>query len=112
MLAKANRLTKDKEFDKAFRRGRSSYDQLSGVKMIKNDLPLNRFGIIVGRRVSKKACDRNKIKRQIRAIIRKKLNVIKPHHDLLLIISSEALDKPFNELEKSVIFNLKKLKLL
>lgn len=112
MLAKANRLTKDKEFEKTFRRGRSSYDQTTGAKAIKNDLKINRFGIIVGRKVSKKACDRNRIKRQIRAIIRKKIDLMKSGSDVLVIVSPEALNKPFSDLEKSVYFNLKKLKIL
>ena len=112
MLAKANRLTKDKEFTKTFRKGRSSYDSIVGVKIIKNNLQINRFGIIVGRKVSKKAVERNRIKRQIRAIIRQKIELMKIGSDVLLIITPEALTVSFRDLEKSVYLNFKKLEIL
>ncbi len=112
MLAKANRLTKEKEFTKTFRKGRSSYDEIMGVKVVKNGLQINRFGIIVGRKISKKAFERNKIKRQIRAIIRSKIELIKKGNDVLIIVSPEALIKTFHDLEKSIYFNFKKLEIL
>ena len=84
MFAKENRLTKDKEFDAVFKKGRSSYDKILGVKALKNDLSLNRFGILISVKVSKKAVERNKIRRQLRETTRQNLERIKKGMDVIV----------------------------
>lgn len=69
MLAKPRRLVRKKDFEKIFKRGGGFYTKLFGIKILANQKEFNRFGIIVSAKVSKKATDRNKLKRQIRKII-------------------------------------------
>ncbi|MCK4553470.1 ribonuclease P protein component [Candidatus Parcubacteria bacterium] len=109
MLNKINRLTKDKDFDNIFKNGKSSYDKLIGVKAIQNQLGNSRFGILVSAKVSKKAVERNKIKRQIREIIKLQLNKIKLGYDVVIITLPAILGKSYQEIERSVISHLKKL---
>ena len=111
MLAKINRLTKDKDFDKTFKKGRSSYDKTTGVKTITNNLEVNRFGVVVGIKVSKKAVERNKIKRQIREVVKLQAEKLKNGHDLVIITLPAILGKTYKEIEDSVNSNLKRLKL-
>ena len=55
MLKKINRLTKQKDFEKVFKNGQSVYDGKLGIKALANNLPENRYGIIISAKVSKKA---------------------------------------------------------
>lgn len=105
------KITKNKEFDRIFKEGRSSYDKLLGIKMIKNETYDVRLGIIVSGKVSKKAVDRNKIRRRVKEIFRLTLNKIKPN-DYVVIVLPETRDKKFQEIECSVMFNLKRLRAL
>lgn len=114
MLAKANRLVKNKDFSILFQRGKSSINNITGLKIIQisRQQSANRFGILISNKVSKKAVKRNKIKRQIRAIIRSWQNQIKPNFDLLIIAYPAIIDQTFEQIEQSIIKNLKKLNLL
>lgn len=109
MLKKINRLTKDKEFDHAFKKGRSSYDKIVGVKAVANDLEINRFGVLISVKVSKKAVIRNKIKRQIREIIRLEMDKLKPGRDCVIICLPGIADKKYEEIKKSILWHFKKL---
>jgi len=112
MLAKTNRLTKDKDFNNVFKKGRSSFDKLIGIKAVPDQQENSRFGILVSSKISKKAVERNKIKRQIREIIRLQLDKIKSGYDIVIITLPEILGKNYQEIEQSVDRNLQKLKLI
>lgn len=111
MLAKKSRLTKDKDFDHAFNNGKASYDKLLGIKIVSNNLAYNRFGILVSNKVSQKAVERNKIKRQIREIIRLNLNKLKQGYDCVVITSRLILNKEYSDIKNSLTNNFKRLKL-
>jgi len=98
MLKKENRLTKNKEFDNVFKKGRSGYSRVLGVKVISNGLPADRFGILVGIKVSPKAVVRNKIKRQIRAIIGDELFLLKGGADCAIVVFPLILAKNYEEI--------------
>lgn len=108
---KIGKLTKNKEFDHVFKGGRSSYDKILGVKTVGNEADQVRVGVIVSSKVSKKAVDRNKIKRRIKEVFRLRLNKIKPA-DYVIIVLPEIKDKGFWEIENSIGLNLKRLKAL
>ena len=112
MLAKKHKLTKQKDFDNTFKNGKASFDSILGIKVINNDLPESRFGIMVSTKISKKAVDRNKIKRQIRSVIEKELDNIKQGKDIIIITLPAILNKTFQEIEKSIKNNLTKLKII
>lgn len=111
MLKKENRIRLDKEFDRVFKAGQSFYGKEIGLKIAKNDLAASRFGILINTKVSKKAVVRNKIKRQIRAIIEANLGDIAGGHDLVVIVFPQILDKNFKEIEKTLLSGFKKLKI-
>lgn len=111
MLAKENRITLNKEFDRVFKTGQSFYAKEIGVKAISNSLNLSRFGILVGLKVSKKAVIRNKIKRQIRAIISQEMPNLKGGKDVVIISLPLILEKNFEEIEKTLKFGFNKLNL-
>ena len=85
MLAKQNRLTKQKDFEKIFKQARSFYSKRLGVKAQVNQSALNRFGIIISTKISKKATERNRLKRQIRQAARELNKELKPGFDLVIM---------------------------
>ena len=111
MLKKANRINKDKEFDRAFKTGQPFYTKVFGIKAVDNGLEIIRLGILVSTKVSKKAVIRNKIKRQIKEIIQKEIPDLKPGKALVFIVFSQILDKSFKEIKESTASALRKLKL-
>ena len=110
MLPKENRLNRDKDFKNVFEKGRSFYTKIIGIKIIPNSLDNSRFGIIVGKKISKKAVTRNRIKRQIRACLQKELQNIKNGFDFMLIARQGVMEVTYQEIESSIKYQLKKLK--
>jgi len=109
MLPKKYRLSKKKEFDFVFNNGKSSYGKLLGVKIAKNDLPLSRFGILVGSKIDKRAVVRNKTKRRLRAIIYENLDKIKKGYDCVIITLPLIKEACYQEIKKDLEDNFKKL---
>lgn len=112
MFKKDNRLTKDKEFDNVFKNGRSNYSKVFGLKVIKNDLEYSRVGILINTKVSKSAVKRNKLRRQIREILKKQFENIKINNDIVVIALPPAIEKEYAELEESLLGQLKKLRVI
>ena len=77
--------------------------------MIANNLAGNRFGIMVGLKVSKLAVERNKIKRRMREIIRFEEKNLKKSFDFVVTVLPAARGLGFEELKKSLLFNFKRL---
>jgi ribonuclease P protein component len=111
MLKKNNRLLKKKDFDAVWQKGRSGYDQLLGLKSLANGLAENRFGIMVGLKVSKKAVERNKIKRRLRAIIRAEAVNLAKGFDVVITVLPAAKKAEFAVLQASLLSHLRKLRI-
>ncbi|MBI4812545.1 ribonuclease P protein component [Candidatus Falkowbacteria bacterium] len=111
MLPKINRLTKDKEFNNVFKRGKSSFDKIIGAKTVENGLKVNRFGVLVSAKISKKATERNKVKRQIRDITREELDKMKIGFDAVIITLPEIKNRTYQEIKFSLTRHFKKLNL-
>ena len=112
MLPRKYKLKKDNDFKKVFKNGKYYQQEFIKLKILKNDLTINRFGFVVGLKISKKAVQRNKIKRQLEEIIRLKLNQIKSGFDIIILINPEIIEKNYQEIEKILINLLKKAKIL
>jgi ribonuclease P protein component len=69
-LRRTHRLTGRTEFATALKRGRRSSETLFLVSVLANHIERARLGLGVSRRVSPKAVERNRIKRQIREVFR------------------------------------------
>lgn len=112
MLAKQYRLTKNKDFEKVAKEGRAVFSREIGLKWIKNDLLVSRFGIVVSLKVSKKAVIRNKLKRRLRAIIFMNLKKIKLGFDIMILSRPTINNLNYQELQDRLIQLLIKSNLL
>ena len=127
MLPKNNRLTKIRDFNLLFKHGIYISGQFLDLKLLKLSKILDylpkkedpgvffqqlRLGISVGIKISKKAVVRNKLKRQIREVLRLSLQKkeLIPGYYLLFIAKKEAVGKEYNELEREVRGLLNKIR--
>lgn len=82
------------------------------LKYLGNNLGFSRFAVVASVKVSKKATVRNRLKRQIREIIRLNKEKIKPSHDLVIAANARALDKDYQQLQTELFSLFFKAKLL
>ena len=111
MLAKPQRLARDKDFEKIFKQGKSFFSKLLGVKIILNQRTVNRYGIIVSSKVSKKAVDRNLLKRQVREAIKRLDSKMAQGIDLAIVVLPAMLGSDFKIIRSELENVFAKLKL-
>ena len=70
------------------------------LQMRPNEKNETRVGFTVSKKIAKSAVVRNKLRRQMREIVRLSPDLQQnyPSHDLILIARSDALERPFNQL--------------
>ncbi len=112
MLPLKHRLKHDKDIKTLFAKGRSVFGNHIGLKFAKNGRQDSRFAVIVGSKVSKLAVDRNRLKRQIRAILQKHIASFVGGYDVMLLTRKETLGKKFADLEIQLLAALKKTPIL
>lgn len=122
MLSKQYRLTKSKDFEKIVKFGQAVYGQELTIKWIKNNLSVSRFGLVISAKVAKKANIRNKIKRQLREIIRANLSIsksrgstamtIRPRYDIMILTKPKVIDLDYWQLKEKLEYLLKKAGLI
>ncbi len=105
-----NTLSKKKDMDQVFKTGLSFYCPVLGLKYLPNTLGFNRLGIVIGLKVSKKAVVRNKIKRQIREIVRKDFPETKTSYDMVIITIKGLEKNSFLEIKETLLKLAKGLK--
>ncbi len=105
MLPKENRLKKKKEFEAIFENGRTIKGKNIIVKYLGNGLEYAKVGFIVSKKVSKKAVERNKIKRQLREAV--KQTDLKRGLSIIIIALSSIKNVPYIEIESDIKKTLK-----
>ncbi|TSC56497.1 MAG: ribonuclease P protein component [Parcubacteria group bacterium Gr01-1014_18] len=95
-----NRLGKKKDFDEIFGSGWYLNSQTLTLRFRKTENSFSRFSVIVSTKVSKRAVDRNRLRRQVREILRKSWDRVPLGFDFMVIIkpgkkiaTSDALAK-------------------
>ncbi|XOU94244.1 MAG: ribonuclease P protein component [Candidatus Kerfeldbacteria bacterium] len=112
MLPKERRIVKLSEWNKLHKRGIGAHSAEIVLKYIKNNTKITRFGFIVSTKISKKAVDRNLIKRRMRDVIEKKLSNIKEGYDVILIAKVKIKSNNYSEIEQMINQLLRKERLL
>ena len=110
MLKKTNRLLKNTDFARIMRRGRAVASGDFLLKYAKTDSSQSRFGFVISVKVSKKATERNLLKRQIREIIRNNIKIIAGGYNFVFVARKSALNLTFSELKEEIMRLLSKIK--
>ena len=112
MLPKENRLQKTRDFDVVFKKGRFFGTKFLSLKYMENGLAHTRVGFVISTKISKSAVKRNRLKRQMREIFRLNLDKIKSGVDISVIAKPGATELDYMELEKDILWVLKKVGLI
>jgi ribonuclease P protein component len=102
MLVRKYCLKKRQDFNNVLRNKKSLIGKLIFLKFIKNHLNNSRFGFVVSLKISKRAVIRNKIKRQLREIVRENLLNIKSGFDIVIIAKPEIVDKNYQNIKNDL----------
>lgn len=86
-----------RDFDKIIKDGRYRKNNSYVIYYKKNDLPYDRFGISVGKKIGN-AVNRNKYKRKLRAIIDNYKKLYINNRDYIIILRRSAKEKTYQEL--------------
>lgn len=103
MLPKSNRLTKEKDFQEVFKKGKAIKSDFLLFRVLKNNLNTNRFGFIVSKKVSSKATTRNKIKRRLRGVVAAELKNIKGFKDFVIVALPSINKKEFLQVKEKIV---------
>ena len=112
MLSRSNRLTRNKDFQRIYDHGQTCRGPYLMIKVLKNELSINRLGIVVSKKVSKKAVTRNKIKRWIRYLFSQELFQLKPGYDIMVITYPKIRNQEYKTIKENLMEVFKKAKLL
>lgn len=102
MLPGKNRLKKQNDFDNLARYGQSFSSDILILKKTANNLPENRVGFVVSKKISNKAVVRNKIKRRLREAIRKEMPAMKAGFDFAFFAKKNIIDKDFQQISQAI----------
>ncbi len=108
-MQRIHNLRLKKDIDFVFKKGKKHTNYAFYLKCADSKKAFFRYVVIVRSRVSKKATTRNKIRRQIKEIIRKHQKFI-PAMDFVVFVQKSALEKNFKEIEKEILFLLDRIK--
>lgn len=112
MLPKQYRLIEGDDFVETLKRGQRERGNFLDLKVRKTANELPRIGFLVTQKVAKKAANRNKIKRQLRAAMGHYIFGVRSGVDILVIAKDSIRGKSFPEIKAEVEELLEKRRLL
>ncbi|MBI4032724.1 ribonuclease P protein component [Candidatus Berkelbacteria bacterium] len=92
MLARAARLSASRDFARIYRKGRSARSGFFRISWMDTRALQARVAVVVSRKLSTKAVKRNRIKRQVRAIVTELQPQVLPV-DLVIQIQPQPLER-------------------
>lgn len=111
-LKRALRLRKSKDFQRVKQQGRSRTSRLLVLTFAPNDLATLRVGYVVSQRVSKRAVERNYVKRLLSEAIRPILVKIPPGWDLVISAKTSIIGVKLLDLAEDLRMVLRRAQLL
>lgn len=105
-MNKQQRIKKNTEFQRIFKKGKSFANRQFIVYVLKNDQPEFRVGLSVSKKVGN-AVTRNRIKRYIRQTFLELKDDVQPNADYVIIARQQAANLDFHESKKSLEHVLK-----
>lgn len=98
---KALRLRKNEDFNRVYRKGSASFNRDFQIVGCKNALSCSRYGISLSKKFGK-AHERNRMKRQVKEIIRQNKTAFPKGYDFVILPRQKSKGKDYAWLEKSL----------
>ena len=111
-LNHALRLRKSSDFQRVRQQGRSVMSRLLILTWMPNDVARLRIGFVVSKRVSKRAVDRNYIKRLLSEVMRVFLPQLPVGIDIVVSARNQAITADLGALEQDMLTLLRRAHLL
>ncbi len=105
------RLTRSEDFERLRQTGQSRSHAWLVMNVAANQLPHNRYGIITTKKLGK-AVQRNRIKRQLREVLRLLHSQLRQGYDVVIIARPGIMGQPFHAIQRIVEQACHKLMLL
>lgn len=102
VLKRENRIRSKREFLEIKNKGRVLYSPFFGWLFYKENDDLKKFGFVVSKKISKKAVDRNRIRRILSEIVRKNLEKFENGTRIVFLTKQEILGKKMVEIEREI----------
>jgi len=113
MLVKNRMISLDKDFKEVLARGTMYQSPLFGMLVLEKDKKdLTRFGLIVSKKIDKRAVVRNRIRRVVLESVRLSLDKIKNGYLVVFLTKKKLIDLGMREVKREVCLGLKKAGLL
>ena len=105
-MDRAHRLPKGSAFDRAYREGTVTGGPLVVLRVIPNETGATRWGFAVGKRISKRAVVRNRIRRRLREAAR--TLPVYEGYDIVVTARNPALDASYADLLRGLSRGVKR----
>lgn len=102
MLKKINRISSRKEFLEIKNKGKIISSSLFGAICLVDETEEIKFGLVISKKISKRAVDRNKIKRRISEVLVKKLDKFKPGTKIVFLAKKSLLGADIEKIEEEI----------
>ncbi|MDD7113150.1 MAG: ribonuclease P protein component [Lachnospiraceae bacterium] len=106
MKSKFQSLKKNQQFRSVYRNGVSKVNRLFVMLVIENDLPYNRVGISVSKKVGNSVI-RHRVTRVIREVVRLHWEEVQQGHDIVIVARSTAKEFDYQQFERAIMHLLK-----
>jgi ribonuclease P protein component len=109
VLKKINRIKKRKEFEAIRIEGKIYQSPLFGLVVKKDEGKDKKFGMIVSKKISKRAVDRNKIRRRLAEVIRKNLSNIPEGVSGIVLAKRKLMEVGIEDIEKEFLIIVRQI---
>jgi ribonuclease P protein component len=109
MLAASNRLRKSSEINRVYKRGTYGASQgLLSVKAYPSGHTESRAVVVVGKKISKRAVIRNRIRRRIQGVLSERWATLRAGYDIVISVHKDVSELPSDKLAAAVIQGLER----
>lgn len=98
MLPRKHRLQRRKDFSKVYKTGKTLNAGLFRIKTKNNDVSDTRIGVVVSNKTVRKAVDRSKIKRKIRAAVQELLPELIQGKDIVILANTDINQATYHDM--------------
>lgn len=107
MLAKEYRINSSRDYNNIYKNGKKVSGRYIIVYILDNECGFNRYGVVTSKKIGN-AVVRNKVKRQLRSIIKGNFDNVKTSHDIVIVGRYKISGVKYDLLNKDFMIVMRK----